>query len=115
MSKQVRVKSNFSLVDSIKKKVYEAGADYFKSQFEKSKKEIFNHFERRIEKKIKKEIKKMSFKLGSILFLIIGFLTLLYGIFAGFVYFFDLPMFFASIFYGFFLVIVALVVYVLNT
>lgn len=114
MNKQIDIKPQISFIDSIKKKIYESATDYFKSQFEKSKKELFNHFEKKIEKKIKKELRKMGLKFSSLVILSLGFLILLYGTFAAIVYLSDLPTFLAPIFYGLFLMIVGLFVYVLN-
>lgn len=109
-------KKNFTsrIFDSIKEKFVEIGSEYAKSNLHKIKNEVMKYVEREIERRIKRELRKFMYKATALSLLGVGIFFLLYSLISGIVFFLQLPEFLSPLFFGFFLIISALIVYLLK-
>lgn len=103
-----------SLIDSVKLKLIEVGADYFKKKFETSKKDIIKYIEKEIDKKIRKEVRKITVKIIFYILLSLGGIFLLFGIFSAVIYLLELPEFLTSILFGLFLILIGVFIWGFN-
>ena len=106
-----KTNQNPTIIDSIKLKLLESGAEYFKSKFETTKEDILKYVEKTVEKKIKKELKKIIYQIIAIFLLIVGTITLIFGLIGMLVHFANLPNFFTPLLIGILLLLTSLIVY----
>lgn len=107
-------KEKSGVFSAVKDKMLEIGVDYFKKNFESTKKEVFKHIENIIEKKIKKELRKYSLTLIAIIALSLASFFLIYGLISMGVTLLNLPSFLSQIFFGLLLFTIAVVVYLIR-
>ena len=105
-------KDSEGIFGSVKDKLIQYGVDYFKKNFEKTKKDFLKYIEREIERRIKREIRKYAFSLIAIVLFIVGMLFLLNGLIGGVVYLLGLPSFLTSVVFAILVLGTATFVYI---
>ncbi|MCA9497297.1 MAG: hypothetical protein KC589_10230 [Nanoarchaeota archaeon] len=113
--KEIETKKPLGLIDELKIKLIEIASDYIKKNMKQTQNQILRYVEKNIERKIKKEVKKTILKSISITLLSMGIIFLLYGLFALLSLVLKLPDFTTPLFFGIFLLLVGLIIYLFYT
>lgn len=114
VEKTLKKSTTNTIFESIKNKLIEVGVEYVKANMEQSKSAIFGFIERNIENRIRKEVKRYQMLTLGLIILIIGILFILYSGFEFISYLAGFPSFLTNLVFGFFLLLVGSIIYLMN-